>query len=99
MKVVDPIFAAIEKNSTAWAIYNAEHERGDELRAAATASDAASEPLCAVAVNARWGVLDTQPTTTAGLAAKPKFMAEDETEIGFGDDAFANLHEAFAALV
>jgi hypothetical protein len=73
--VIDPIFSVIEKNRAAWDAYNAEHERGDELRAAAKACDTASEPLCAVAVNARWGVLETQPTTVAGLAAKLAFMA------------------------
>jgi hypothetical protein len=97
--VVDPIFAAIEKNNTAWAAYGAAHEHREDMHKAALAADAASEPLCATAVNTRWGVIDCQPTTVAGLAAKLKYMAEDETEIGFGDDAFVNLHEAFAALV
>jgi hypothetical protein len=57
--VMDPIFAAIETKRIAWAAYTAEHKRGDELRAAATASDAASEPLCTIATDARWAVIGT----------------------------------------
>jgi hypothetical protein len=97
--VVDPIFAAIEKNNTAWAAYGAAHEHREDMHKAALAADAASEPLCATAVETRWGVIDCQPTTVAGLAAKLAFMAADDGELGFGDDVFVNLQAAVTALV
>jgi hypothetical protein len=97
--VTDPIFAAIEKHSIAQAELNEAQEASDKLRNAALAADAASEPLCATAVETRWGVIDCQPTTVAGLAAKLAFMAADAGELGFGDDVFVNLQAAVTALV
>jgi hypothetical protein len=101
----DPIFAAIAAHRTAWAAVDAAAIRLDDEGAPQEKEEAELRPLSDVEDEAQTALIDTEPTTMAGVVALLRHLAAHDASglelIGEyhddGDPAVSKTHGASAS--